>query len=763
VSLCGDLTREQANALYLEVLEDNDTEALRELCRNDLFFLLTVACKRKDIDRDWLYERCREVEAKPDGQLDLWARDHYKSTLITFGKTIQDLLVNPELTVGIFSHTRPIAKGFLDQIKRELEANKFLQGLFPDALWEKPTTDAPRWSLDGGIILKRKTNPKEASIEAWGLVDGQPTGKHFTILVYDDMVTRESVTTAEQIKKVTSAWELSQNLGTQGGRKRYIGTRYHANDTYRTMMDRGSVETRLHPATDNGKMDGTSVFLPQETLAEKRRDMGPYTFACFTAGSPVLMSDWSEKPIEQIKVGDEVVGYALEPGKRAKLTRSKVLAVNVRTAPTIEAKFESGRSVRCTPDHKWYTGRRGKDVGGTDSHLAYVPLGFDKNSVKSLISVYDPRLSAGPYDERSAAWLAGFFDGEGSTSGNSIHFHQTFGKNLVVCEMLEACLRNLGFDFGKTKVERENERHEPVRDYFLKGGRAEILRFLRLCRPARSHKIIQSLFDNGTRNFGKKYRDKLVSIDSLGEQEVFNIQTETGNYVCYGYATKNCQMLQDPVADKSMGFREEWLKFYEKLGDVRSWNKYIVVDPASKRKVTSDYTSMWVIGLAPDGNYYVIDMVRDRLNLTQRCKRLFDLHREHMPTAVGYEHYGMQSDIEHIKYVQEQENYRFNIIELGGSLAKEDRIQKLVPVFEQGRMWLPKTHGSVNYEGRRIDLIRSFIDDEYMSFPVATHDDMLDCMARILDPGLDAKFPKVKPKVVDEFAGMGMGGSGWMG
>ena len=31
------------------------------------------------------------------------------------------------------------------------------------------------WSLDGGLVVKRKSNPKEATVEAWGLVDSQPT------------------------------------------------------------------------------------------------------------------------------------------------------------------------------------------------------------------------------------------------------------------------------------------------------------------------------------------------------------------------------------------------------------------------------------------------------------------------------------------------------------------------------------------------------------------------------------------------------------
>jgi len=108
----------------------------RELCLRDLFFLLVYGLGRQDMDRDFPYERCREVEEDPDGYLDLWAREHYKSTIITFGLTIRDILNDPEITVGIFSHTRPIAKGFLRQIKQEFETNVKLKGLFPDILWE---------------------------------------------------------------------------------------------------------------------------------------------------------------------------------------------------------------------------------------------------------------------------------------------------------------------------------------------------------------------------------------------------------------------------------------------------------------------------------------------------------------------------------------------------------------------------------------------------------------------------------------------------
>jgi phage terminase large subunit-like protein len=499
---CRTMSREEANAFYLSPAVLENVHAKRHLARTDLFYLLTVTLKRRDADHDWLYARCREVEENPDGYLDLWARDHYKSTLITFALTIQDIVRDPEITVGIFSHTRPIAKAFLEQIKRELEGNDELKELFPEILYQNPKTEAPKWSLDGGIVVKRKTNPKEATVEAWGLVDGQPTSRHFSHQVYDDVVTLESVSTPEQIAKTTAALELSFNLGSGSRTKRrFIGTRYHINDTYRAMMDRGSVIPRIKPATHNGKAppEGKPVFLSEELLMQKRRDQGPYTF--------------------------------------------------------------------------------------------------------------------------------------------------------------------------------------------------------------------------GT------------------------------------------QQLQDPVADKAMSFRREWLKHY-KQADWSKWNRYLLVDPASAKKSTSDYTVMAVVGLAPDNNYYLLKGIRDRMNLTQRAQRLFALHREFEPRAVGYERYGMQADVEHMQYVMERENYRFPILELGGTMAKEDRIKRLIPICEQGRLYFPEAMPFVDYEGQSRDFVQQFITDEFAAFPVCVHDDMLDCLARMLDPALGATFPKAQPP--KPARGYGGGGS-WMG
>lgn len=264
----------------------------RWLCRNDRFYLLVVVLHRPDAMNKWLYARCREVEANPDGYLDLWAREHYKSTVITFAGVLQEIINDPDITVGIFSHTRRVAVKFLRQIKLEMEGNADLHGLFPEIFWSNPKGQAPRWSDDSGLVVQRTTNPKEATVEAWGLVDGQPTSAHFKLRVYDDVVTRESVSTPEQAAKTTEAWELSDNLGAaqengDPGRSWHIGTRYSYGDTYQAILDRKALKPRIYPATDDGTPDGNPVFLTPASWAEKKLKQGPATISTQMLQNPI--------------------------------------------------------------------------------------------------------------------------------------------------------------------------------------------------------------------------------------------------------------------------------------------------------------------------------------------------------------------------------------------------------------------------------------------------------------------------------------------
>ena len=249
---------------------------MRALALRDLYYLLTVVCGRQDMRHDWVHARVREVEGKPDWMLDLWARRHFKTTLVTFGLTLRDILRNRERRVMILSFNKATAVSFMSQLKRELEINELLKWLFPDVLWANPDTQAPRWSERDGIVVRRRQNPKEASCEAYGLVDGQPVGRHPDLVVYDDVVTRDAVSSPEMIAKTTQAFQESLALGAATATRRAVGTRWHYADPYEAMIKAGTFSPRIYPARD---ASGIPVLLSEDQLKQLWRDMGPAVYS----------------------------------------------------------------------------------------------------------------------------------------------------------------------------------------------------------------------------------------------------------------------------------------------------------------------------------------------------------------------------------------------------------------------------------------------------------------------------------------------------
>ena len=180
----------------------------------------------------------------------------------------------------------------------------------------------------------------------------------------------------------------------------------------------------------------------------------------------------------------------------------------------------------------------------------------------------------------------------------------------------------------------------------------------------------------------------------------------------YVFAT---QMLLSPKGDDAQGFRREWLRYSTEQPKREGLNVYILVDPANAKRKKSDFTAMWVVGLGPDQNYVILDVLRDKLNLSERAERLFELVAKWKPLAVGYEEYGLQADIQFVERLQHERNYRFRIQPLGGTTSKEDRIRRLLPLFEQGRIILPPSRYRTLFDKSTVNLIDAFIEEEYVA------------------------------------------------
>jgi len=226
------------------------------------------------------------------------------------------------------------------------------------------------------------------------------------------------------------------------------------------------------------------------------------------------------------------------------------------------------------------------------------------------------------------------------------------------------------------------------------------------------------------------------------EGAVRNLEIDLGSYGAAG------QLQQRPSPKGGGELRREWLCHFRI--PPRAGNRYILCDPAGEKKQgvpasqKRDNTAMAVIEVCDDMNYYMVDFVRDRLNLTERADLLFEWHRQYRPLGVGYERYGKDSDIAHLNDKMERSSYRFKITELGGRMSKNDRIRRLIPLLEQHRIWIPETAHRTLWSGQTVDMVKQFIEMEYLPFPVGPFDDLLDVLSRICDPDMKIVFPRLQ-------------------
>lgn len=249
----------------------------RALIERDTFFTVYFVLKIPNSNHPFVVQACREVDTGPQSHtLDLWAREHFKSSIITTAEIIKRICRNPEERIAIFSYSQKAALAHLRGIKQVFETSDLIKACFPDRVWQNPNTDAFKWSEDSGLYMRRRGVSKEATLEAWSLMDGMPTGKHFSGRVYDDVETPDMVTNPEMLEKLKQSFDMSQNLGTVDGWHRVVGTPYHHEGLLSYLKNKKRSDgsqvyvVREKPATVDGTPNGASVYLPEPRLAELR-------------------------------------------------------------------------------------------------------------------------------------------------------------------------------------------------------------------------------------------------------------------------------------------------------------------------------------------------------------------------------------------------------------------------------------------------------------------------------------------------------------
>ena len=232
-------------------------------------------------------------------KLVLMPRYTFKSTISDVGYILWKLANNPNECVLIYSDSSTKAEGFLQGIKNHIEGkarNSRFREFFPK--WEtQPNVDGGKWNNSEIIISSRTFSQVEPTVDTGG-IETSKVGRHYSIIIYDDIVSDLNVTTKAQMDKVKDCYAKSLSLLNPTGEVVCVGTRWSFSDVYGAMQDENKKTDRwgihIRQAAENDDLSGRLYFadcgpnsLSKEFLLQQKAVQSSFLFFCLYFNKPV--------------------------------------------------------------------------------------------------------------------------------------------------------------------------------------------------------------------------------------------------------------------------------------------------------------------------------------------------------------------------------------------------------------------------------------------------------------------------------------------
>lgn len=247
-------------------------EKIAEKIDEDPFFLAEILYPKyrfKKFHKQWFEQGLMNQD-----ELTLGPRGFAKTTVRAVIRSIYKLIKNPNIQLAIVSDTQDQAIKFMSETKMQLENNKYLRLLYPYL------APGNLWSNKEISIAGKTDISKEASITALGI--GQGTGSHFDDLLLDDVVDYENVKTKHRRDDLENIINMTlMPMLKPGGYVHYNGSRYHDDDLYGRLINKGIFNNQYlnnHKAIQN---DGTSLWeeiMPIKELLKIKSKRGSIAF-----------------------------------------------------------------------------------------------------------------------------------------------------------------------------------------------------------------------------------------------------------------------------------------------------------------------------------------------------------------------------------------------------------------------------------------------------------------------------------------------------
>lgn len=193
-------------------------------------------------------------------------RGHVKSNICTVSYILWRIVNDPNIRVLIASHKNPDAEKFLGLVKSWILHPTFV-ALFPEI---RPTKGESRYKCwrSNAILVDRAKMFVENTVECTSMT-ARVVGRHYELLVGDDLVTDENVATKDQLQATIDFHGYCQALLDPGAKELLLGTRYDFSDLYGTIIDTPEKSQDYEIMVRRAIEDGQPIYPTRFTMAEE--------------------------------------------------------------------------------------------------------------------------------------------------------------------------------------------------------------------------------------------------------------------------------------------------------------------------------------------------------------------------------------------------------------------------------------------------------------------------------------------------------------
>lgn len=174
----------------------------------------------------------------------------------------------------------------------------------------------------------------------------------------------------------------------------------------------------------------------------------------------------------------------------------------------------------------------------------------------------------------------------------------------------------------------------------------------------------------------------------------------------------HCLYQQQPTRAEGQVFHPEWFRYYDQMpGDMLI---AICVDPAFKKKATSDYSVVMTCGMR-EGKTYILEYSHKRQSPAELIDEIIRQNKKWKPLRVGIEAYAAQSVLGFY--------YEQKCAEMGVTASYQEILQKGDKIHKINRLEPKIREGKVFWKPFMTDF-----ENELLTFPTGKHDDIIDCL-----------------------------------